>query len=81
MKMLPGKKNAAVETSLIEEFFYPKYGPGQLWELAADDFCKMGGKLKKNCKVVHVNTKDNKVVSIVYLQDGKEVEEKADIVI
>jgi len=23
------------ETSLIEEFWYPKYGPGQLWETAA----------------------------------------------
>lgn len=80
-KMMPGKKNAAVETSLIEEFFYPKYGPGQLWELAAEDFCKMGGSLKKNCKVVRVNTKDDKVVSIVYLEDGKEVEEKVDIVI
>lgn len=24
-----------VETSLIESFYYPKYGPGQLWETAA----------------------------------------------
>ena len=27
-KALPGKDNAEVETSLIEEFQYPKYGPG-----------------------------------------------------
>lgn len=32
-KLLPKKRsNAEVETSLIEEFWYPKYGPGQLWE-------------------------------------------------
>ena len=31
-KLLPKKRsNAEVETSLIEEFWYPKYGPGQLW--------------------------------------------------
>ncbi|EEC57588.1 hypothetical protein BACPEC_02097 [[Bacteroides] pectinophilus ATCC 43243] len=28
-------KNSNVETSLIEEFKYPKYGPGQLWECAS----------------------------------------------
>lgn len=80
-KMLPGKKNAAVETSLIEEFYYPKFGPGQLWETAADDFCKMGGTLKKNCKVVRLNNADGKISSVVCLEDGKEVEMKADIVI
>lgn len=80
-KMLPGKKNAAVETSLIEEFFYPKYGPGQLWELAADDFCKMGGTLKKNCKVVRVNKEGNRITSVVYIKDGQEIEETADVVI
>ena len=31
-----GKKdNTEVETSLIEQFIYPKYGPGQLWETVA----------------------------------------------
>ncbi|MBQ3903458.1 MAG: NAD(P)-binding protein, partial [Eubacterium sp.] len=28
-------KSRKVETSLIEEFSYPKFGPGQLWELTA----------------------------------------------
>ena len=31
------KKNRKVETSLIEEFAYPKLGPGQLWDLTAAD--------------------------------------------
>src|SRR5574344_1880892 len=34
-KVLP-VKNKEVETSLIEEFSYPKFGPGQLWEIVAD---------------------------------------------
>ena len=29
------KKKGEVETSLIEEFSYPKLGPGQLWEITA----------------------------------------------
>ncbi|NTV91041.1 MAG: NAD(P)-binding protein, partial [Clostridiales bacterium] len=33
-KLLPGGSRK-VETSLIEEFIYPKYGPGQLWEIVA----------------------------------------------
>ena len=34
-----------VETSLIEQFIYPKFGPGQLWETVADDVCSMGGEV------------------------------------
>jgi len=43
---MPGgrRENADVETSLIESFAYPKYGPGQLWELTAAEVEKMGGK-------------------------------------
>jgi len=39
------------ETSLIEQFTYPKYGPGQMWETVADLVQKQGGKLfmKKKC--------------------------------
>ncbi len=42
-----GKKdNSEVETSLIEQFIYPKYGPGQLWETVAKDIEKMGGEIR-----------------------------------
>lgn len=77
-KILPGSKNRKVETSLIEEFSYPKYGPGQLWEAAAEDFEKNGGTLKKNAKVVSVNTQNGKVVSVTYVMDGQEITEEAD---
>jgi protoporphyrinogen oxidase len=33
------------ETSLIEKFLYPKYGPGQLWEHAADLIRNQGGEI------------------------------------
>ena len=38
------RDKSAVETSLIEEFIYPKYGPGQLWEYVAGDVDRMSGE-------------------------------------
>ena len=57
-----GKKSD--ETSLIEEFKYPKYGPGQLWETAAEEIKKLGGKIVLNAEVKSINTKDGKIVSV-----------------
>jgi Protoporphyrinogen oxidase len=83
-KMNPSNKRDTkeVETSLIEEFSYPKYGPGQLWETAASDFEKMGGKIIKNARVVEIKTEANKVVGVTY-QDEKNqlLSTDADIVI
>lgn len=59
-----GKKdNSEVETSLIEQFIYPKYGPGQLWETVAKDIEKMGGEIRLESAVtgVMVNGKGSKV--------------------
>lgn len=53
-----------IETSLIEEFIYPKYGPGQLWETVADDVISMGGEIYKNANVRAVHVQNNKVISI-----------------
>ena len=75
---IKGKK---VETSLIEEFIYPKYGPGQLWETVASEIENMGGKVEKNHKVVKVNVKDNKIVSVVCDVNGEEKIVKGDIFI
>ena len=75
---IKGKK---VETSLIEEFIYPKYGPGQLWETVASEIENMGGKVEKNHKVVKVNVKDNKIVSVVCNVNGEEKIVKGDIFI
>lgn len=62
------KKNRKVETSLIEEFKYPKLGPGELWDVTASEVEKLGGKIVKNAKVVKVNKDDNNVIkSIVYV--------------
>jgi protoporphyrinogen oxidase len=76
------KKNAkAKETSLIEEFWYPKYGPGQMWETVAHEIKTMGGTFEMGTRVIGVETKDNQAKSVMYERDGREVLMRADIVI
>jgi protoporphyrinogen oxidase len=41
----------STETSLIERFLYPKYGPGQLWEYVAADVKAKGGVVTKGWNV------------------------------
>lgn len=42
---LDGMRQKSTETSLIERFLYPKLGPGQIWEIAADEVVSLGGKI------------------------------------
>ena len=68
-----GNKDRKVETSLIEEFIYPKYGPGQLWETVAEEVKKLGGEIRMNSEVVKINTADGKINSLE-LSDGSTVD-------
>jgi len=51
------------ETSLIERFLYPKFGPGQMWEEVAKQVQDKGGEIAMHHEVIGIRTKDNKVVS------------------
>jgi protoporphyrinogen oxidase len=42
------------ETSQIEQFLYPKYGPGQLWEHVAQLVVKGGGEVRLGCRVTRL---------------------------
>ncbi len=61
-KFLIKKEN--VETSLIEEFIYPKRGPGQFYEAMADKITQMGGEIILNNKVIGIEFKDNIISSV-----------------
>lgn len=81
-KMLPGSKNREVETSLIEEFSYPKLGPGQLWEVTADRIRQMGGKILCNSKAVGLRKdENNRITAITYETPEGRVTEEGDIFI
>ncbi len=71
--MLPKKPlgRKQVETSLIDSFFYPKLGPGELWEMVADEIRKKGGKIHLNSKAVKIKTKKGLISSIIIDKKGK----------
>ena len=45
----------ATETSLIERFLYPRLGPGQMWEAAADEIRAAGGEIHLEHRVVAID--------------------------
>ena len=72
------KNKKSVETSLIEKFLYPKFGPGQLWEEVARIIKNKGGEilthnkatklsLENNCikKITILNTKNNQKTHLI----------------
>jgi protoporphyrinogen oxidase len=66
----PFKKNQTihqkdVETSLIDQFMYPKHGPGQLWEEVADIIVAQGGQILFNKQVVGLNLYEDNIEKIV----------------
>ena len=71
-------KNRKVNTSLIEEFKYPKFGPGQMWEVTGEKIIKMGGKIMKNARVTSVRLEENRVVSVGFEAPEGHMETDAD---
>jgi protoporphyrinogen oxidase len=67
-----GPRGAAVETSLIEQFLYPKFGPGQMWEKVAALIHDKGGEVRLNAKVVGIECEGNRVAAIRVAADGRE---------
>jgi protoporphyrinogen oxidase len=54
------------DTSLIERFMYPKYGPGQLWEHVAELVQQRGGEIHMGLQVdrFHFDESGNHVTSL-----------------
>ncbi len=51
--------------SLIQEFHYPRYGPGQMWETMTDDIRALGGEVLLDTPVEQIVTDDGRVKEIV----------------
>lgn len=52
------------ETTLIEQFMYPKFGPGQMWEEVASIVKKKGGEIFLRHKVAVLKYCDNKIAEV-----------------
>lgn len=73
----PFNSSKECETSLIEEFYYPKKGPGQLWETMADEIIKMGGEIILNAEVNSIEIKADKIIGLkAQSKDGNILEYK-----
>ena len=57
-------------TTLIDEFQYPRRGPGQMWNSAKDLVQKQGGTVKLNSKVRRFTKKGNKIISVLTESNG-----------
>jgi protoporphyrinogen oxidase len=62
------------DTSLIERFLYPKFGPGQLWEHVAEKVVAMGGEIRRGWKVVGIETEGDSVVAVEVLNETGDTE-------
>ena len=60
----------AVETSLIEQFYYPKFGPGQLWEEVAKKIIAGGGEIHFNSPVSGVKIIHNHASAVLIKNSG-----------
>jgi protoporphyrinogen oxidase len=69
--LLP-KRNQKEITSLIEEFEYPKFGPGMMWERCRDIVEERGTKVLMKTKVNKIEHRDGKAVAVVAEHDGVE---------
>jgi protoporphyrinogen oxidase len=59
-------------TTLIEQFLYPRLGPGQMWEAFADAVEERGIAVRLNQRCVAINHNAGRVESIVVQRDGHE---------
>ena len=66
------------ETSLIEKFYYPKYGPGHFWQLVAKKIEDMGGEILFNQKATRIITDKNSIKSVIVKNKESEKEYTAD---
>ncbi len=65
-------------TSLIEQFHYPKHGPGMMWNMFRSLIDERGGQVQMNSDVVRLNRDGQRLTSVVVAKDGVEEVVEAD---
>ena len=64
------RRGGSAQTSLIESFVYPKYGPGQMWEVVARNFVAAGGQLIHDRTVSRVELDGDRVSAVVAVNEA-----------
>jgi protoporphyrinogen oxidase len=58
------------DTSLIERFLYPKYGPGQMWEVVAERVLAMGGEVLTGFVADKIRVRGSRIVAVEAARRG-----------
>ncbi|MHB8218846.1 MAG: NAD(P)/FAD-dependent oxidoreductase [Acidimicrobiales bacterium] len=64
------RRNQKAITSLIEEFHYPRLGPGMMWERCRDLVVAGGGTVLTRSPVEAVHVHDGRAVAVTYRDAG-----------
>jgi protoporphyrinogen oxidase len=75
------KRNQTEITTLIEEFQYPRLGPGMMWEACAEKMQAAGGTLELGARLTRIHVADGRAQSVTYEQGGTAHEQSASHVI
>lgn len=63
--LLPWRGGRTDVTSLIEEFLYPRFGPGMMWERAAEQVIGKGGSIVMEATAEAVRYEDGGITEVV----------------
>jgi protoporphyrinogen oxidase len=74
-------RQKSTETSLIDRFLYPKFGPGHLWKEVASQIISLGGEIRMNHRVTGLNWEQGRIcaVRVIGLDTGEEMEITGDV--
>jgi len=64
--------------TLIEEFHYPRLGPGMMWTAFKEEIEQRGGVVQLNADVVRINRDGNSISSVLYSHNGVTEEIRGD---
>ena len=56
--------------TLIDEFDYPRLGPGMMWKAVQEEIERRNGRVQLNSDVVQINRTENRIDSIVISDSG-----------
>jgi len=71
-KFFGGRDKGKQVTSLIEEFNYPKYGPGQMWERCTELVTEQGSTVEFDARVTKIEHQGGRAVAVTTTTNGVE---------
>ena len=80
--LAPWRKNGAGRVkTLIEEFEYPRLGPGMMWEVFAREIERLGGKILLKTRVTGFDHDGRQIAAVRCARDGVTFEQRASSVV